>query len=271
MSLVFFSFLLRTSSVLRRTLHSSVITSSLAHRQDRSLFYSPYSSTCSPFQQKVSKTPSRPVSIFFSRFATSTKQGSADQRLKRVLEAEINRLRESGDFGKECTPPGSFPFEIIDNTGDQTITLNRDFAGENIEIEVPLPTFEDEEEEEEGSGDDGSQDEEKECVEQTKVPLIVKVSKGEDPHLLFCCTGYQDDLTIDELLIKRQEASSTRIPYEGPKFLDLDEELHKAFFKYLDERGINGSLIHFLRDYLMEKDEREYLAWLHNVKDFIGK
>ncbi|KAG9456611.1 hypothetical protein H6P81_001119 [Aristolochia fimbriata] len=255
------------SSVLRRTLRSSVITSSVLHRQGRSFFTSPYSTNCS-LLQKVAQSPSKP-SIFFSGFATSSKQGSADQRIKRALEEEIGRLQESGDLGMECTLPGGFPFKIIDITGDEIITLKRDFSGENIEIEVPLPTFQDEEEE--GSNEDESQDEDKGYVEQTTVPLIVKISKGKDPHLVFCCTGYQDDLTIDELLIKHQETSSNKIPYEGPKFLDLAEELHKAFYKYLDERGINGSLIHFLRDYMMAKDNKEYLAWLKNVKGFIGK
>lgn len=50
---------------------------------------------------------------------------------------------------------------------------------------------------------------------------------------------------------------------------DLDEILQKALHKYLEERGIKGSLFGFLHSYMMNKDEKEYLVWLKNMKEFI--
>lgn len=52
---------------------------------------------------------------------------------------------------------------------------------------------------------------------------------------------------------------------------DLDENLQKAWRKYLEVRGIKGSLFDFLHEYMMHKDEKEYLAWLKNLKEFVGK
>lgn len=53
-------------------------------------------------------------------------------------------------------------------------------------------------------------------------------------------------------------------------FRDLDENLQKALHKYLEVRGIKSSLFDFLHEYMLQKDEREYLAWLQNIKKFVA-
>lgn len=50
---------------------------------------------------------------------------------------------------------------------------------------------------------------------------------------------------------------------------DLDENLQKAFHKYLEIRGIKPSTTNFLHEYMINKDSKEYLMWLKNVKAFI--
>lgn len=52
---------------------------------------------------------------------------------------------------------------------------------------------------------------------------------------------------------------------------DLDENLQKALHKYLEVRGIKSSLFDFLHEYMLAKDEREYLTWLKNMKEFVAK
>jgi len=51
---------------------------------------------------------------------------------------------------------------------------------------------------------------------------------------------------------------------------DLDESLQKALHKYLEARGIKHSLHDWLYEYMMRKDEKEYVVWLKNMKEFIG-
>lgn len=53
------------------------------------------------------------------------------------------------------------------------------------------------------------------------------------------------------------------------KFSDLDENLQKGFYKYLDVRGIKPSTTNYLREYMADKDNREYLLWLKNLKKFV--
>ncbi|KAI5793915.1 mitochondrial glycoprotein [Peziza echinospora] len=57
--------------------------------------------------------------------------------------------------------------------------------------------------------------------------------------------------------------------YAGPEFGNLDEDLQVLFERYLDERGINTALALFVPDYIEFKEQREYLTWLENVKNFV--
>lgn len=50
---------------------------------------------------------------------------------------------------------------------------------------------------------------------------------------------------------------------------DLDENLQRAFHKYLELRGITPMTTNFLHEYMINKDSREYLFWLNKLKDFV--
>ena len=58
--------------------------------------------------------------------------------------------------------------------------------------------------------------------------------------------------------------------YVGPPFGNLDEDLQVLLEQYLDERGINTALAIFVPDYIDMKEQKEYLRWLSNVKDFVA-
>lgn len=57
--------------------------------------------------------------------------------------------------------------------------------------------------------------------------------------------------------------------YPGPPFGTLDEDLQILMERYLEERGITPALAMFVPDYMDVKEQREYLAWLNNVKGFV--
>lgn len=57
--------------------------------------------------------------------------------------------------------------------------------------------------------------------------------------------------------------------YPGPPFGSLDEDLQILMERYLEERGISQALAMFVPDYMDVKEQREYMAWLNNVKGFI--
>jgi len=57
--------------------------------------------------------------------------------------------------------------------------------------------------------------------------------------------------------------------YGGPSFTNLDEDLQVLLERYLDERGINTSLALFIPEYIEHKEQKEYVHWLENVKNFV--
>jgi len=50
---------------------------------------------------------------------------------------------------------------------------------------------------------------------------------------------------------------------------DLDENLKKTFYKFLEIRGVKASTTNFLHEYMTRKVNREYFLWLKNVKEFM--
>ncbi|KAF2399837.1 mitochondrial glyco protein [Trichodelitschia bisporula] len=56
--------------------------------------------------------------------------------------------------------------------------------------------------------------------------------------------------------------------YAGPPFGNLDEELQVLLERYLEERGINTQMALFVPDYIDNKEQKEYLRWLNNLKTF---
>lgn len=57
--------------------------------------------------------------------------------------------------------------------------------------------------------------------------------------------------------------------YPGPPFGSLDEDLQILMERYLEDRGITQSLAMFVPDYMDMKEQKEYIAWLNNVKGFV--
>jgi len=57
--------------------------------------------------------------------------------------------------------------------------------------------------------------------------------------------------------------------YTGPPFGNLDEDLQILLERYLEERGINTRMALFIPDYIDYKEQKEYLRWLGNVKNFV--
>lgn len=199
---------------------------------------------------------------FLHRYSTKP---SSDQSLLRVIESEIKCAVESQEEDQAEEVPQGFPFKIQNRPGQQTVTLTREYQGETISVEVHMPDIITGQEDDA----DDNNDEGEESASQPTLPLVVQVSKSRGPCLEFCCTAYPDEIAIDGLSVKDPEAGEDQIPYEGPDFSDLDENLQKAFHKYLEIRGIKPSTTNFLHGYMVDKDSKEYITWLKNLEKFI--
>ncbi|KAI4299518.1 hypothetical protein L6164_032970 [Bauhinia variegata] len=218
-------------------------------------------------QVTLSWKPSFPLNPFFPSFDFSSKAAknpSSDEMLIKVIESEIECAEETEDHNGVEEIPSGFPFEIRDSPGQQTILLERTYRDEEIKVEVQMPDLVTGE-----NDDDLDQDDVSKGGTQSSIPLVVSVAKKGGSFLEFSCVAYPDEITIDSLAIKKPDNSEDQIAYEGPDFKDLDENLQKSLLKYLEVRGIKPSTTNFLHEYMINKDNKEYLFWLKKVRRFI--
>ncbi|KAL9249740.1 hypothetical protein AKJ16_DCAP01263 [Drosera capensis] len=238
---------------------------------------------CFARRQSSSSTPARP---------------RADEALVSSIEKELRSVMEEENLDQALKIPEGFPFKIEDNPGQKIIRLKRQFSGgESIVVEVSMPEvnpslqdgFEDENEEEDEGDDDEDEhgaDENDEDEGDFSIPLVVMVSKRNSPTLEFACTAYLDEISIDSVALRSSgikdveeeedidvediDVVDTEDDYQGPDFSDLDENLQKAFRKYLEVRGIKNNITKFLYEYMANKESKEYFRWLNGMKKFIA-
>ncbi|KAI3977758.1 hypothetical protein MKX01_039821 [Papaver californicum] len=219
------------------------------------------------------RTISIPIHHHFS--ALAKKRYDSDDNLLRVIESEIDDAVEEALDLEVAEAPREFPFKIVDNAGEGIITLTRDYQGEEIEVTVLKPDLSgDYEEDQEEGQDDQEVDQNNEEKEEESgsgcVDLVVSVKKKIGPTLEFLVMVEADEITINNLAYKNPNVSDEAIAYEGPEFKSLDEDLQKACHTYLEVRGINSSIANFLFDYMVNKEHKEYTAWLKNLKNFVA-
>ncbi|KAJ6837990.1 uncharacterized protein M6B38_322115 [Iris pallida] len=222
--------------------------------------------------------PPRVASSSFSSSAVATDKPASDANLLKVIDAEIKCAEECDDHDRVEEIPERFPFEIQDEKGMNIITLKRTYQDENIEVIVSMPclvTGEEPENTREANhqdDEDGGEDNDNEKPTQSSIPITVNIGKESGLSLEFSCTAYPDEVVIDAMSVRDSTRSDEEmVAYEGPEFQELDDNLQKAFHKYLELRGISAITTNFLHEYMINKDSREYLFWLKNLKQFFEK
>ncbi|KAJ1429178.1 Mitochondrial glycoprotein [Sesbania bispinosa] len=179
----------------------------------------------------------------------------------RLLRNEIQYELQSSPPNNPVTKFGSF---LVDGRPEERwITLKRQFANEDIKVEVtmfdgavPAPS---------ASGGVANSDE-----MQLHITLIVNISKGEGGVLELMCSAWPDTIEIKRLFIRRDQKTHAE-PYAGPDFEDLDDELQDSLYDFLEVRGINDELAIFLHQYMKHKDKTEFIKWMERVKSFIER
>ncbi|RMZ70240.1 regulatory suaprga1 [Pyrenophora seminiperda CCB06] len=108
----------------------------------------------------------------------------------------------------------------------------------------------------------------------------IRIQRPGKGALAIEATAQDGDFLIDDLYYfpsaeladpaTAEQEWSRRSLYTGPPFNNLDEDLQILLEKYLEERAINTRLALFIPDYIDHKEQKEYLRWLNNVKNFVA-
>lgn len=215
--------------------------------------------------------------------------GESDSELSAKLQQEISYEQESAPTtGEEGVDPNAEPsfltdfknqgvWKIVDQAGSDEIALTRDFGNEHIRILFSIGDIDSSEAEmDENDEVDVKEDEDSpafpvRCAitisKQNQGALTVDAQAVDGAFNIQNISFYKDDKLATDLTAEADWAR--RGLYIGPQFETLDEGVQAQFESFLEERGLSTDLALFIPNYAEFKEQREYCAWLENVKDFV--
>ncbi|KAH7447905.1 hypothetical protein KP509_01G126700 [Ceratopteris richardii] len=168
----------------------------------------------------------------------------------------------------------------------EEVTLSRTMGSEKIEIicmlEKQYPWDEDEPEEQRLQHRHHHQyNKHKNIMHEEDLEIIevlhmsVSLSKTANVRLEVDCSFVRGAkaVMIEDVIFHEDdilELEGAPEPYGGPIFEDLDEDLQQGFHEILEVRGLTAKFAWYMMDYMTDKEQREYVRWLHRVRDFLS-
>ncbi|KUI71961.1 hypothetical protein VM1G_07953 [Cytospora mali] len=249
------------------------------------------------------RTQCAPVRSQASAFSTSLLRrspvGTVDSELSAKLTSEIQFEVEMKENDAQPVSVKDFlengPFEVQDTPGMQDVVLTRTYGNEKITVTFSIADIATAEEDDmfrdeaalededvsardpdaEGLEEDGDAGNEPGVTCRLNI-VVEKPGKGalnieavaQEASVIVENMYYYHDAAIAHSA-SPEAVHKSRDVYPGPPFGTLDEDLQLLMEQYLDERGINSTLALFVPEYMDMKEQREYLAWLNNVKGFV--
>ncbi|KAI5920555.1 suaprga1-like protein [Camillea tinctor] len=245
---------------------------------------------------------------FASSFSTTPLRRAAanelDQELSSKLESELQFESEMKD--SDGTPASvkdfleNSPFELKDTPGAQDVVLTRTFGTETITVTFSISDLSnydpdmynedsaladeemdaaDEKRLAQEEGEEGMEEEQLENEEGVPTRLSIVVEKPEKGALHIEAVAQNGQVIVENFYYYRdaklahgttaEDVRASEEAYPGPPFGTLDDDLQLLMERYLEERGITTALALFAPDYMDMKEQREYQAWLKDVKGFI--
>ncbi|KAI7898189.1 mitochondrial glycoprotein [Cokeromyces recurvatus] len=220
----------------------------------------------------------------FSAAIPRMANGAVDADLAHKLEEEIKYEKSDEnvnqpEFIKEFLEANSF--QIDDKPGVDEVTLTRTFGNEKIRVLFSISDINNTTPDEFLPEDDMAvaEDDEEEAI---SFPVRASVTIEKDGHgaVTIDTIAQEGQISVesvmyykDSKMANEQSAEADwqrRGLYIGPQFAELDEGLQNQFERYLEERGVNAALANFLPGYVEYKEQKEYVQWLQNMKNFVS-
>lgn len=244
---------------------------------------------------------------FASAFSTTPLRrappSEVDEELSVKLESELQFEKEMKDNDVPASVKDfleNSPFELKDTPGMEDVYLTRKFGNETITVSFSISdisTYEpdhfnedsaltDEELDTpegrqlaEAEADEAGLDDADEGMNAVPCRLNIVVEKEGKGALNIEAVAQDGQIMVenfyyfkDPTLAHGQSAEvahAAQDVYPGPPFGTLDEDLQILMERYLEERGVSQALAIFVPDYMDLKEQREYHAWLKDVKNFV--
>uniref|UniRef100_A0A7S3MVU1 Uncharacterized protein n=1 Tax=Strombidium inclinatum TaxID=197538 RepID=A0A7S3MVU1_9SPIT len=207
----------------------------------------------------------------FSNFGQIEK---AQQKLSKALESEVKYENENysqlEDIENFLNESG---FQFSESDGGLTMTLKKTIGERAVTVSFdarqPLP-----DEQPEGA----EEDEEYDMPSENYCDFTVFVGDVEgNSGLVVEATTMDTEIAINNVMSSGdlEKAQNTArfersiSEYVGPDFTTLDERIQQSLTEYLEGFGVNEQLAAFVECMSLDKDQRLYMKWLGQVKEFV--
>ncbi|KAL6784917.1 CGL104 [Auxenochlorella protothecoides x Auxenochlorella symbiontica] len=190
-----------------------------------------------------------------------------------ALQSELTYEKEEYVQPEEVA--GGLPngFTLTESQGDCLVTLTKEHQGETVTIEL-IAGSETEDEEFEIPDHDHEAEEEVEEGPAPATPFSVSIVKGDTEMRFEVRVRGDGSMEVDEVTLSpadEDEEAFNEVPYQGPRFEELDEGLQAELLHYLDERGVNADLAVYITALNFDKEQREYTQWLERMQAFVAQ
>ncbi|CAI2377803.1 unnamed protein product [Moneuplotes crassus] len=201
------------------------------------------------------------------------------QSLRTSLDNEINYENENYEPVKQAEEFLQYSgFQLVENENPYFITISKRVYGMTVKVsfESQPPEIDDYDE---GDNQSEQPQEFKDMFEDSIHDVTVTICPGDEngEGMIAELTIHGDKLYIVHMVkvenvaevmrLSRYERSSTR--YLGPEFDSLDPSLKQALQEYLGDLGINDDIIAFVDAMALDQDQKLYMKWLQQSKDFL--
>ena len=214
-------------------------------------------------------------------FSTSMAATKLAKALDKELKYEKENYAELEDAAAFLDESG---FEFFEEKSGLTCTLKKEVDGRKVEVvflaRQPSPEPEPDEEDPDQKNKDNQHDPAMDMYDENEITdFSVFVHRdGSDKGLIFDCSTNETEIAISNVMFTSEISKMKKLTrfersfnyYNGPEFSSLDERLQAALSEFLQGHGINEHLAAFVEIMAVDKDNRLYMQWLEDMKNFVN-
>lgn len=146
-----------------------------------------------------------------------------------------------------------------------------------VQFESRQPVPEEEPVDEDGQQEQGEDEDNFNTENYCDFTVFIR-SSGDKGGLVVDATSMDTEINFNNVFMTEDvEAEQLKNRFErhmkgypGPDFSTLDERIQTAISEYLEGFGVNEHMSAFIECMSLDKDQRLYMAWLSNLKDFVS-
>ena len=121
--------------------------------------------------------------------------------------------------------------------------------------------------------------EEEEGLSENYCDFTIFISEGSNKGLVVEATSMDTEINYNSVMVSSnldEQKKTHRFErqmkgYAGPDFSTLDERIQTSVTEYLEGFGVNEHLAAFVECMSLDKDQRLYMNWLSDLKNFVGE